>query len=206
MIKVNLLKNRGGRAAKTGSADINFDTQFDIQTAAVETSDPKDNIKKIVLALIWAAALITYESYHIGELNSQLANINQERDSLAAEIQLKQPQAEKARALQKEIQDIDARVKSIKQLSKVRLREIKAVDFLQNVIPEKVWVTNLDFGESTLKIEGGAVSDDQLNRFVDSLEGKSYFRNVIVLRSVEAKAKDGTIKSFQVSSSLINTE
>lgn len=206
MIKINLLKNRAARGDKTAATEINYETAFNIPSDTVVDGSSQSAFVKIIVMFITLGVLWGYETYNLSGLRGQLALLNKEKSKLAAELREKQPMAEKAKAMQKEIQDIEARVQSIKGLSKIRLREIKAIDYLQNVIPEKVWFTGLDFSDSSLKIDGGAISDEQLNRFVDALEGKSYFRNVIILRSVEQKAKDGTIKAFQISSSLANSD
>jgi Tfp pilus assembly protein PilN len=206
VIKVNLLRNRGENtsAGKTANTEIDYEASYD--SGSDESSSGKDIILKIILVLIGTGGLMAYESYNIDDLRSQLSVVNQEKTALASELQQKQPIAIKAKELQKQIQDIEARIKAIKDLSKIRLREIKAVDYLQNVIPEKVWLTSLDFKNDSLNIKGGALSDDQLNRFMDSMEGKSYFRNVILLKAVEQKSKEGTIKIFEIGSTLTNSE
>jgi Tfp pilus assembly protein PilN len=113
---------------------------------------------------------------------------------------------EKAKEMQKEIKELEERIVLIKNLSKVRLREIKAIDYLQNVIPDKVWFSELDFKDTVFQAKGYSVSDEALNKFIEGLEGKSFFRNVILMQSIDQKTKSGTIKSFTFSSSLTATD
>jgi type IV pilus assembly protein PilN len=209
MIKVNLLKSRGGNTttARSTGTDINYETSFDINATGNQSAGGGSGfITKILFMGIFVGGALAYESYNIGQLQSQLGNLTTQQSTLNAEIEQKKPIAEKARTMQKEILDLEAKIQGIKGLSKIRLREIKAIDFIQNVIPEKVWLTRLNFENDKLTLEGAALADDQLNKFTDALEGKSYFRNVILLKAIERKSTDGTMKIFEISSGLTTTE
>ena len=149
---------------------------------------------------------MAYESYNIGQLSEREANIRNLNQTLATELEQKKPLAEQAKELQKNIKDLESRIQSIKNLSKVRLREIRTIDYLQNVIPERVWLTKVEFEDGALKIEGGALADDQLNKFMESMEGNSSFKNVILLRAVEQKSKEGTVKVFLISANVQGTD
>lgn len=207
MIKVNLLRNRGGTGVNPGktTTEINYEMAYD-ETNLEESNSARDVIVKLVLMFMGTGALMAYESYNIGELRDRLRKLSSERAVLAQEIEEKKPIATKAREMQKHIQELEARIKAIKDLSKVRLREIKVIDFLQNVIPERTWLTSLDFSEGTLTIEGGALSDDQLNKFIDAMESKTYFKNVILSKAIEQRSEQGTVKIFTITSTLANTD
>jgi Tfp pilus assembly protein PilN len=208
MMKINLLKSRGssGNTAtvRATSTDINYDTAFDAGT--LESPRGANAFSKILFMGIFVVGAMIFESFNISQLQSQLSGLTTQKTTLLAEIDEKKPVAEKARTLQKEILDLEAKISGIRGLSKIRLREIKAIDYIQNVIPEKLWLTHLVFDGDQLKIEGASLSDNDLNKFTDSLDGKSYFRNVILLKSVEQKAKEGSLKIFEISSGLTTTE
>jgi len=201
MIKFNLLRDRAAKAAKGTETEINYDTTFETKVGGDSTGS-RDMLTKIVVLALLTGVLMMYESYNIGELRTKVAQGNAEKKRVETELAQKKPIEAKARELQKQIQDIETRIKAIKDLSKVRLREIKAIDYLQNIIPEKLWFTLLEFDGNSLKIEGGTTSDDQLNRFLDDMESKSIFKNVILLRSIEQKNKEGTIKVFTITSTV----
>jgi len=209
MIKVNLLKNRAegtsNKAAGATSTEFNYESSYDIGTSE-GTSSTKQIINKVLVIVLAVAGLMVYESYNIDSLTGQLRGLQAQNTKLTNELNEKKPIAEKAKALQKEIQELEVRIKAIKDLSKIRLREIRSVDYIQNVIPERVWLTEMSFKEESLRILGGALADDQLNRFLESLESKSYFKNVILLKSIEEKSKEGTIKRFEISATLTQSD
>jgi len=198
MIKINLLKNRGEQTQATSAGEINYETSFDIRTTSGKTSAAKDVFIKIIVMLMGMAGLFTYESFHISDLRLQLQTITRKKNEAAKEIEQKKPIAAQATVLQKQIQELEGRIKAIRELSTIRLREIKAVDYIQNVIPEKVWLKSLSFDEGDIVIDGFSGSDDQLAQFFTSLESKKSFANVLLTKSVEQKSKDGTVKVFMI--------
>jgi Tfp pilus assembly protein PilN len=209
MIKVNLLRNRAeGNRAPQGTSVTQVDglTSIEAPTEPMDSSQLKQFAIKFVLILSITGGMMLYESFNIDNLRDQLTNLNKINTDLQAEITKNQPVATKAKELQKKISDLESRIKIIKDLSRTRLREIKALDYIQNVIPEKVWLSSLEFADDKVKIIGDSMADDQLNKFLEQLDGKSYFQNVILLKAVETKSKDGTIKNFEIASSLKATD
>lgn len=210
MLRMNLLKSRGGANAATAK-------QFEIDTTIAATASlgseegsPKDLIVKVFIMFAAMGLLMLYESYNIDQLKQKLSGLTTQNQNLAAEITRKKPAAEKAKALQKDIQDLEARIQVIKDLAKYRLRFIKALDYIQNIIPDKVWLARITIKEpkdsSTtdlgLNVEGTSLSDDQFNRFLDALASNSLFKNVIPIRAVDQASKQGTFKLFEITSEI----
>ncbi|OFZ19045.1 MAG: hypothetical protein A2Z20_09870 [Bdellovibrionales bacterium RBG_16_40_8] len=208
MIKVNLLKNRGsgGSTVKTAATEINYEVSFDEATLEDTGGLGRDAIVKIVLIFLTTVMLMVYDGYNVSSLQEKLNQLGAEKTKWAQELEKKKPIVGKAREMQKKILELEARIKGIKDLSMTRLREIRVVDYIQNIIPEKVWLKSLDFNETELKIEGGTIADDQLSKFIETLEGKSYFKNVILLKAVEEKLDKGTVKAFTISSTLTGAD
>lgn len=207
MIKVNLLRNRAeGSNQGTNATQVDNVTSIDSPAESMSGAEIQQVALKFVVILLSTAGLWGYETYNIDNLKETNQTLTAQNVAMQNEIKEKQPIAVKAKELQKKITDLEGRIKIIKDLSKTRLREIKAMDYIQNVIPEKVWLTVLDIHDEKVKIEGSTMSDDQLNKFIEMLDGKSYFQNVILLRAVEQKSKEGTIKTFEISSALKATD
>jgi len=187
-------------------------TQVDGVTSIENVSEPMESGQAKVLATKFAVVLaltgglMLYESFNIDNLKEQLKVLNKANTDLQAEITKNQPTAAKAKELQGKITELEARIKIIRDLSRTRLREIKSLDYIQNIIPEKVWLQQLDFTEDKVKIVGEAMGDDQLNKFLESLDGKSYFQNVVLLKAIEQKTKDGITKNFEISGTLKATD
>lgn len=206
MIRVNLLKNRSEATRGGSTEEVKFETAFQTELTGDQTNPALAILFKLILMGIGVGGLMGYESHNVGRLQGELNQVNAKKNTITKQLADKKPVADSAKVLQKKINDIEARIKAIKDLSRFRLREIKALDYIQNNIPERVWVNSLDFQETQMVMEGGSVSDDELNKFIESLEGRSAFKNVILVRSKEEKKKEGTVKFFQIKSELVSTE
>lgn len=204
MIKVNLLKNRGTVADSGTQFDFTAPAEFSNDRGA--SGSPAESIVKVAMIFVFPLLLWGYESYNIGQLTSSNASVQNRLTELQAEVDKNAPIIERATKMQTEIKELEDRIAIIKNLSKIRLREIKAIDFLQNVMPEKIWFQEMDFRDAGFKVTGFAVTGDALNKFIESIDGKSYFRNVVLMSSEDKKTKAGTIKGFVVGSSMVDSD
>ncbi len=204
MIKVNLLKNRGTVTESGTQFDFNAPLEFQAEKGGAPS--PAETLVKVVVIFLFPLLLWGYESYNVGQLTTQYQGVQSRLQELQAEVDKNQPIIEKATKMQTEIKELEDRISIIKNLSKIRLREIKAIDFLQNVMPEKVWFQELEFKENTFRVIGFAVTSDSLNKFIEAIDGKSYFRNVILMQSSDQKTKTGTIKGFVIGSNLMDSD
>lgn len=204
MIKVNLLKNRGTVTESGTQFDFNTPLEFDKEKGGPAT--PAESLVKVIIVFLFPLLLWGYESYNVGQLTTQYTGVQARLQELQAEVDKNQPIIQKATKMQTEIKELEDRISIIKNLSKIRLREIKAIDFLQNVMPEKVWFQELEFKGNTFRVIGFAVTNDSLNKFIEAIDGKSYFRNVILMQSSDQKTKSGTIKGFVIGSNLVDSD
>lgn len=210
-MKINLLrdKNNDGTNATSATSEVRYETAFNIKSGqgGGGVKLDKDMLVKLIVMALGVALLMLYENYNIGELQGRLNEVTNQNAAVVAELERGRPIAEKAKKLQKEIQELEQRIDLVKKLSRTRLREIKTVDYLQNIIPERVWFTSLNFTSGNLKIEGGAMSDDQLNKLIENMENSPLFKNVILMRAVEQKnSREGTVKMFLVTSQLASVD
>ena len=101
MIKVNLLKNRGGSGGGSGTktefGEMSFDENFE---ASSESSvDPKEFIFKLIIILMWVVGLYAYEQYNLGLLDDERKTVTQTVNQLNTRVQALQPEVEKSKAL-----------------------------------------------------------------------------------------------------------
>lgn len=201
MIKVNLLRNRGSHTQTSGTA-TDFEAESAIQfDTGIEAEGPNAFVKLAVMALA-TIGLITYEWYNIGQLQKEQASINTQLSAITAEIAQLQPQVEEAQKLQKEYLDFKNKINLIKDMGRVRLREIRAMDHLQNIIPEKAWFSRLAFEEGRFTAEGVAANDQVLDALLDGIRRHSAFKDVLLAKAIEQKTPQGTLKSFVITSNL----
>ena len=101
--------------------------------------------------------------------------------------------------VEKSAQVLEQKLTIMKKLSRVRLREVKALDYIQSILPEKVWFKDMRFDDNKLSLNGFAVGDDDLNELTRALENSVQFSNVIILQAKDEKLQNGTYKQFEIS-------
>ncbi|MCH2535579.1 MAG: PilN domain-containing protein [Bdellovibrionales bacterium] len=196
MIKVNLLK------AKVPLQTQAQQTQgFSVQTGGGE-STPKDKVVKVLVMLLGAVALMVYEKINIDALESQQKMYRTQSTQLTQELQKIEASAGQLEELKKENEKLQEKLKILTNLSKNRLKELKALDNLQNFIPEGVWLESLDYDGDKVLFKGFATNDRDLNAFVESLEGSTYFIDVILSKAIEQQKDSGAVKEFEINSAL----
>lgn len=196
MIKVNLLKAKVPIQTQTSQ-----DQGFSVQSGS-EGATPKDKVIKVLVMSLGVVALLIYENLNIDALTSQRNVYVAQNSQLTQELQKIEANAGQLEQLKKENEKLQEKLKILTGLSKSRLRELKALDNLQNFIPEGVWLETLDYDGEKVLLKGFATNDRDLNAFVDSLEQSTYFIDVILSKAIEQKKDSGAVKQFEINTAL----
>lgn len=194
MIRVNLLKTKVGGKPGGVAEESTF--------AATSFGSPPEGsgspVVKLVVLFLFAGGLYGYETMNINDLSEQRNQLSSQANALMAEINQKKAEADAAAKLEAEITEMQKKMELMTNLSKYRTRELKALDYLQTIIPEKVWLKAIDCQKEMVQMQGYAVSDEDLTEFLRRLEARSYFQEIILSQATEEKTKDGTVKSFEI--------
>jgi len=195
MIKVNL--RRSGAASPSTSVSQVAYTAIDEGVI-----DLPGLIIRVVVLLMAPAVLIYIETAKIRQLTAQLVQVNSEMSTLQAAVTQKEAKLAENGDLQAKAKELANKLQILMKLSKLRLREVKALDYIQSVIPEKVWLTDLKIANAKLELKGAALTDDELTLFVKGLENSAFFTNVLLVQAQEQKSAQGTFRQFEINSSV----
>jgi len=195
MIKVNLLRNRVG------------DTAVGMPSSSGSSSDDtREALIKIVFIVLFTLGLMMFESQNIRSLNEERARIQATVNDLELQAQAKATEVESIKDVAQQAQELEDKLKVLKLLSKLRLREVKTLDFMQSSIPEKVWLKNIkydseknDVEQGRFEFDGNSVTTEDLSEFVKRLEDSAYLAEVIVVKNQETSGpgKSGGLREFQ---------
>ena len=159
-------------------------------------------IKKLGVASIATICLFVYEWYNV-DVQAKRAR-TAKAEVAAVERKLKSINDELAnyKDVQDESRILEDKISILKALSKVRLREVKSLDFLQSITPEAVWYQNVEYRDRVFKLDGFALTDDALSQLIKELEKSIYFTDVILMKASESKQPSGTVKAFQIQANI----
>ena len=154
--------------------------------------------------MIFTVGLMIYENANLRALNEEQAVVAAQVNQLQTEAAAKATEAESVKDIETQAKELEDKLKVLKLLSRLRLREVKTLDFMQSSIPEKVWLKTVSYESEKDKIDSGhfvfngsAVTTDDLTEFVKRLENSAYLSDVIVVKNQEVtQAKAMSLRDF----------
>lgn len=204
MIKVNLLQRMSSQNVKAASAE-SFFSQATAEQSTLSGTIRNQFLARVLVLLIGPVSLYLYEMNNIGQLQAQEDQLRPQLDELQAyNLKAANSKAEVDKFKQDEAR-IQARIMALNKISLERLNEIKILDFLQQIIPEKVWLSTVDFKNGQISLSGFAGSNDDISRFQEVLTKSAFLRNVTLSSSRETTLDNIPLKQFEISSMMERT-
>lgn len=197
MIKVNLLKNPlTGTTAQVG---------VPLEGGEEGLGDSRNQaIKNLFIILLGSLGLFAYEQVTVPGLRAQFNQLQRE----LFELQTKNSQAEEAVAkienLRKQQETIEKQISALGQLQKNRTREIRFLDHLQSVTPERLWLIRMQVQDNTVLLIGLAATDEDVTRFMDALGQSPFLKDIRLVRSSEFTSNQFRgVKQFEIRTSFV---
>ena len=193
MIRVNLLRNR-----------VVDQTATTVQETE-GSSETRDSLVKLAFMLMIPAGLMVLEGQSIQALNAESNRLSVQVSELENQAAAKAQEVESVKDIEVQAKELEDKLKILKLLSRLRLREVKTLDFMQSSIPEKVWLKSIAFEADKVQVEQGrfqfnglAVATEDLSEFVKRLEDSAYLSEVIIIKNQETQmsGKGGTVREF----------
>ena len=149
-------------------------------------------VLKIVIRLVLCCAgtvvLMQVEKRNLQKLGAQRNAANNEHNQLKNNMQ----------AVQKEIEGFDyLKGRSLEFTNKLiimegivhrRLKVIRGLDQIQDVIPQNVWLERVNFNGNKLVLNGFSSTNKQVQTFIESMEKTNVFLRVVLDRVSEQGA------------------
>ena len=113
-------------------------------------------------------------------ISRQIAFQNENNTFLKNEIKKLDQQIAEIEALQKEKQQLLARMEIIQQLQTNRPQIVKLFDGIVRTVPEGLFLTNLARTGSNLVIDGKAESNTRVSTFMRNIEASNWLKNPVL--------------------------
>ncbi len=152
MIRINLL----GEKQPVSSVAIVWLGSFGLATAATV-----------------AAAFIYYAS-----LSSEVSELSQQQASLQAEFNNLQSKTKTVRELEQKKQLLKDKLLLIARLKKSKIGPVRVMDDLNTSVPEKVWIRSVEEKSGNMKIQGRALSNQDVALFMRELDASSFYDKI----------------------------
>ena len=188
MIKVNLLRNVG--VTQTGGIT---------SAAEIAPGGPGRQVFiKLFCTLLFPIGLIAYEKFNISLLDAEVVK---------SETRIKE--VEKARSkygdvgpkverYTKERKRVDEQLSAVRKIARTRLRDVKALDALQSLLPDQTWFQKVVIDENNVKLFGYTMSEDGISILIRALENSPFFSQVEPKSAVQENLSTGPAKKFEM--------
>ncbi|MGZ3771405.1 MAG: PilN domain-containing protein [Bdellovibrio sp.] len=191
MIKINLASSGVGivKGAPLGSSTGVFQTGSDTR---------KEAFKRLVLLFVGPLALYIYEQQNVP---AKIADLNTKQKVLNDLSAYNAKQASSVAEIKKFKEDeavIETRISALEKIAKDRQKEIRVMDLLQTIIPEKAWLTRLQINPEKVSIQGMAMSDFDVSSFLEALTKSVFLMDVNLVSSSEVNVEGMNLKKFEI--------
>ncbi|QDK36842.1 PilN domain-containing protein [Bdellovibrio sp. NC01] len=194
MIKINLASSGVG---STASINASLGISSDGYLSPDEVR--KEALKRLIVMLIPAIGLYAYQQQNVPQ---KQAEFNSKQQMLAELSNYNSKQAASVAEIKKFKEDealIEARIAALDKISKDRHREIRVLDLLQQVIPEKAWLTQIKITPEKVTVQGLAISDFEVSSFLEALTKSVFLMDVNLVSSSETSVDGVSLKKFEIS-------
>ncbi len=198
MIKINLLRNLGmtqggasleaaGAAGGGGGAAMSLSDDAQKQVAL-----------KVAAFLVLPIALYIYEYFNLTSLQEALIQQQQKVQQIQAEKSKYGDTGPRVERFNKEKARVEKEIEAVRNLARVRLREVKALDALQSLMPNRTWVKKVSIEGNVVKLEGYSSSETGVTEFIRALENSVSFSRVEPKSTVQENLASGPVKRFEM--------
>ena len=184
MIRINLLRSTGLTASPVMGGLSDGDAMSADQGKVVGT--------KIVAMLFLPLLVYGYEYTHLAGLNSQLDAAVAQAAAVEKKKAVYGDAGPKVERFTKQKEKIDAQIAVIRSLTKNRLREVKALDSLQEITPPPVWFDDITMENGLVRAKGYSLTDEGLNELFAKLTNSAIFSRFEPKSQTYKTAPDGT--------------
>ncbi len=197
MIRINLLSDTTG-----STVGVSEDQSQGLSEKEVQ----KQGAMRLLMIFLFPGLLIVYEQINIPELQGKLKQTQQKLQELQTFNTKAANAVQEIKKFKEEEAKINSSIKVLERISKERLREIKILDLIQQVIPEKVWLSKIEVNDGKMLISGNALSDYDVTSFVDQLSNSVFLHEVSPPNSSEIEVEGVKIKKFEITCMLEKKE
>lgn len=192
MIRVNLAR---GRKQVTKS-------EFGVDFRGVdlgEAAEQKQALVRILMMLILPAGIYAYYDYTLPEKQAAIQQTKQQIETVSQYNAKVATSVEEIKKLKTQLEEVEKKTNAIEKLSSDRLTAVQTLDYIQQNMPEKMWLTHVEFSVDKFIIAGLSSSDIEITNFMESLQKYPMVSDLELIRSSEQSTNMGLLKKFELS-------
>ncbi len=199
MIKINLAPALAQGSSSNSSASVfgSSSSMSDVFVGPEETR--KEALKRLLILLLGPLALFAYENQNVPAKHAELAAKRQVLVELQTYNAKQAASVAEIKKFKEDEATIEKRISALEKISKDRQREIRVMDLLQVIIPEKAWLSRVQVSPERVNVQGYALSDLDVSTFLEGLTRSAFLMDVNLVSSSEVSQDGIMLKKFEIS-------
>lgn len=185
MIRVNLLNNIG----LAQSAEPAYTVAPDATRLAAG---------KALAVLLLPLMLFVYQRINLNGLEEELQEVQKRVQTAERESAKFGDAGPKIEMYNKEKARIDKELEVLRSLAQARLREVKALHAIQNLMPNNTWAQKISIDASAVRLEGYTSAADGITGLIRALENDVYFSKIEPKVTQQVTVGDKILKRFEL--------
>lgn len=196
MIRINLSKTRIENAEALEQGGYTSATSF--SSGSGRSNELALIVVKLVLLFGGAGGFYYHEGQHISELNQESMAANAQLQQLQTSLDQKNTELAAMGSAQGDSKVLEDKMKLLKKLSHLRLREVKSLDYIQTVIPVRAWITHLTVDKEEYNIKGRSKDATAVSGFMKKLDEGGFFSDVVLVKDSPVQNEGGGVREFEI--------
>lgn len=198
MIKVNLLTQSAGVSGAT-SVTTMATANDEQQDATISPEVRKQAFSKLIVTVLPVLGMYAYsEFYRLPELRGTLGSLSAQASELEAFNSKNQELTDEITKINEDKANIQARIKTVQKISKHRFDEVKMIEALQQMIVERVFLSNITYKQGKVTLSGYGETVKDVIDFQDQLQKSVLLRDVVLVQQRDETLNDQTVKQFEI--------
>lgn len=189
MIRINLMRTIGGVAAAPGTVVSGQALPGELQRRAV---------LKLLVILLFPVLLYVYDMITLSVLQGEVDKIRGQIQSVDNRIGAYGDTGPRVEKFQNEKKRLEKQLESLRNLTKNRLREVKTLATLQNIMPERAWLKSIRIDNGYVILGGYSATDEAFTDLIRALESNVFFSGISVKSTEQESTSNGSVKKFEI--------
>jgi type IV pilus assembly protein PilN len=156
--------------------------------------------KGLLFAILFIGAALALIAFQYLTAQQTLSRLDEEINQLTQEKQRLQAIIQRVNEYQAKLAELEKREALIERLKRERAGPVKMLDDLSAVLPDFVWLTNLNSAANSVTIRGMAASWTSIADYIQRLEQSDWFSNVEL---IDARQGREDFTSFQLRAQVV---
>ncbi len=208
MIKINLTsgKRSGNKSSSSGlfgsistPSFSNSSTDSSVLDSGIPEEIRKEGLKRLLIVLLFPMALYAYEMQNLPSIRGEYGRKTRELSELQQFNAKAAGSVAEIKKFKEDEEKLQTRIAALEKLSRDRQKEIKLLDLIQQVTPDKAWLTRVEMSGVKLMITGLAYSDYDVSNLMEGLAKSAFLVDVNLVSSSEQLVDGANLKRFEIS-------